>query len=604
MDKRFVPGRQDLLAIEPVGLTMMSAWSSALAGPALLHPAITDSIKSILPPELSVLAIPANVALALGVSILGMNKIRRTWIREVMYNQYFESPVRIRSEQQVPTEDIKKWNGICTGFRVEDGMPIIVDWNEWMQHNYILGASGMGKTVMMEWFMYQQLIHGGGIIFMDGKIDESNIHRLYAMCVATGRASDFLVINPGNPKMSNTYNPILFGDPDEKASRILGLIPSTETNPGADHYKQTSLQALTTLMKAFEQINYGKETGHPRVKGKAFNFMDIAILLNNTKALRELEEMVPDDIGREFKIWIEQFKFIRDGRVDYDLKKMRDLFGGIAGRVYQFGSGSFGEITNTYDPEVDLFEAITNNKILYVALPTMGKGEAASNFGKMFIGDYRTAVSWIQALPKKKRPWPPTMCIFDEAGAYATPNWSRIFEQARSAHQALVIGTQTIANLEEVSKEFASMVLGNAFNKMIFRLGDYETIDKVTKLIGQEIAANVNFGIAQSESDPSNSDQMNITGDETTSSNTNLTLRESEFLRVRPTTITRLAKGECIHLYGNHDIYHIKIPFVAIDDDFLAQNTPKINRRVRREVNGLSLLEKYQKYITVGDGDE
>ena len=32
--------------------------------------------------------------------------------------------------------------------------------------------------------------------------------------VASPEAGDVLVINPGNPEFSNTYNPILYGDPD------------------------------------------------------------------------------------------------------------------------------------------------------------------------------------------------------------------------------------------------------------------------------------------------------------------------------------------------------------------------------------------------------
>ncbi|MFX6803998.1 hypothetical protein ABTH20_21305, partial [Acinetobacter baumannii] len=64
-----------------------------------------------------------------------------------------------------------------------------------------------------------------------------------------------------------------------------------------------------------------------------------------------------------------------------DIKRMRETFGGIGGRMYMFGTGSFGKVLNTYTPEIDLFEAIKSNKIIYVALPTMGKNEAASNFG-------------------------------------------------------------------------------------------------------------------------------------------------------------------------------------------------------------------------------
>ncbi|WP_204301926.1 hypothetical protein, partial [Serratia marcescens] len=72
-----------------------------------------------------------------------------------------------------------------------------------------------------------------------------------------------------------------------------------------------------------------------------------------------------------------------------------------------FGSGNFGQITNTYDPEVDLYEAVRRNQIVYLPLPTMGKNEAATNFGKLAIGDFRSAIAKVQSLPPEQRPDPP-----------------------------------------------------------------------------------------------------------------------------------------------------------------------------------------------------
>lgn len=107
MGKSFKPGKQDLLAIEPVGLSMMSAWTAAFLGPALMHPSITETIEKTLPGDLSFLSIQINVLLALGVSAFGMHKMRKTWVEDVLYKQYFESPVRLRNEKEVPVKDIK-----------------------------------------------------------------------------------------------------------------------------------------------------------------------------------------------------------------------------------------------------------------------------------------------------------------------------------------------------------------------------------------------------------------------------------------------------------------------------------------------------------------
>lgn len=72
-----------------------------------MYPSITETIEKALPSYLSVFSIPINVFLAFGVSTFGMHKIRKTWAEDILYRKYFESPVRLRSEKEVPVKDIK-----------------------------------------------------------------------------------------------------------------------------------------------------------------------------------------------------------------------------------------------------------------------------------------------------------------------------------------------------------------------------------------------------------------------------------------------------------------------------------------------------------------
>lgn len=208
---------------------------------------------------------------------------------------------------------------------------------------------------------------------------------------------------------------------------------------------------------------------------------DISILLNSAQALVELERtLAHSDKGKDsdelknFRLFLDKFR-APDPRIQQatiNISKLKDTFGGIAGRLHMFGTGNFGRVMNTYDPDVRLFEAIRERKVIYVALPTMGKNEAANNFGKMILGDLRTAISWIQALPEPDRPSPPFLCFLDELGSYATASLARPFEQSRSAKIILCGAIQTLANLEAVSEEFRQMVLGNTWTKIYFKLGE------------------------------------------------------------------------------------------------------------------------------------
>lgn len=512
------------------------------------------------------------------------------------------SPVHIRSDVDLPSpEQWSNWDGILLGYCVDSGKPIIVDWDHWMRHCFIVGQSGVGKTVLGEWLMFQQIVRGGSLLFVDGKMDEGNLRKIHAMACWAGRRDDLLVVNPGKPELSNTYNPILYGDPDEVASRIISLIPSAENNPGADHYRQQATQAVTTVVNGIKSIAANAHLRSSGLHGLAYNFFDLSLVLQNQHALEMVLDRInrSSDGGAQFLSWLEQFKTVsRDGVASIDMKKMKDTFGGIGGRLHAFGTGKFGEVTSSYSPEVNLFEALTNNKIVYIALPTMGKAEAASNFGKMVVGDYRTAVSWIQDIPKSRRPWPPTLCFFDEAGSYVTPAWSRIFEQARSAHQVLVPAVQTMANLDAVSKELRAMVIGNTWTKVIFKLGEADTIDAITKLIGKEHygVTNVSYGEGASSSVQASSAAQVSAG---SNQSKNITMRQEEGFRVKPTTLSALGKGEAIVLYGNTSLYHIKIPMLEFTDEFYSRiGGFEVNRIPKRHAQGLDFRRKLDRFIT------
>src|SRR5690606_31813074 len=103
-----------------------------------------------------------------------------------------------------------------------------------------------------EFLLWQQAVRGGGFIFIDAKLDAETRDRLGFMMQILGREDDFYVLNVDNPSNSNTYNPILRGDADEVASRLLNLLPSAENNPGADYYRQSANHALTVITGALK----------------------------------------------------------------------------------------------------------------------------------------------------------------------------------------------------------------------------------------------------------------------------------------------------------------------------------------------------------------
>lgn len=517
----------------------------------------------------------------------------------------FPSSLTFESSQPPKKNDgspVEMADGMTIGYCVDTGKRVTIPWDDWMRHGSILGQSGVGKTVLGEFLMYQQIMAGGGLLWVNGKLDPDGLRFLRNALAQAGRPDDLLVVNPGKPSESNTYNPVLFGDPDEVADRIMSLLPASENNPGADFYRQSAKQALTTLVGAMQKT------------GKPYNFLDMTLLLMDGKQMVNLINLLEreaaktwgkkkkdiEQAAQELNIFLNQYMIVsKDGVKTLDMKRIKETFGGIGGRLHTFGTGNFGEVTSSYHPDVNLFEAIRAGKVVYVMLPTMGKKEAASNFGKVVISDYRTAVSWIQDLPEAERPWPPFLSFFDEAGSYITPAFATMFEQSRSARMVLVPAVQTMANYEAVSDELRAMVVGNAWTKVFFKIGEPKSSEAAADMVGMKTESALSMSISKGQGLQRNAAPTQHATGSNDSNAFGFSMNEQEVYKVSPNQFSELDKGECIVVSGGKNVFHVKVPRLRFDPKFEASLGPvRINqfRRNRvKEAMGFNLFDKMGK---------
>ena len=489
--------------------------------------------------------------------------------------------------------DREKDSGLMLGFCIDTGEAVVIPYEDVMRHLFILGQSGVGKTVLGGYIMQQHISSGGGLIFVDGKMDIKNLAAIHAACTWAGREDDLLVINPGNPEMSNSYNPFLYGDADEVAARILLLNPSTDSSPGADYFKQAANQGLLILVAALNKA------------GLAYNAVDLGILLINQKALTYLENRVPSSNEKtNLSLFLDQYRVTnKDGVSSIDMKRLKETFGGIGGRLFTFGTGKFGQVMNTYSPDVNLFEAVKQKKIIYVMLPTMGKDNAATNFGKIFMGDLRTTISWLQAMPDEEKPWPPCMAFCDEAGSYVNDSWNRIFEQSRSANVFLIPAVQTVANLDAISPELREMVLGNTWTKVFFKIGTMESAETAAEIIGKEMRVQDSISASGGKGRSGSDASAGPSGSASKNANSGVGERAVEEYKVSPYDLTALDKGEAIVSYAGNKVYHIRVPRLEMSDAAREMIGPvKLNYFRSRFVKGIDLFRRADQYLSTSSG--
>lgn len=489
----------------------------------------------------------------------------------------------LRSDEVFP--ETMGLGGLRLGFTKDQKLPLDIENDKCQRHIAIIGQSGVGKTVLGMNLLWQQTARGGGWLFIDAKLDKDTRDQLAYMAKIHGREDEFYVLNVDDPDNSNSYSPLINGDADEIASRLLNLLPSSETSPGSDYYRQSANYALTALVGALQAANM------------RFTFMDLAIMLQSAAAIAKVESLVPLDSPAYMvlQVFLDTFKKKDKAGIAVDVNKLKEVLGGMSGRIAQFAQGKFGRVFNTTTPEIDLTEIVRSNKMCYVMLPTMGKDTAALNLGKMVLSDFRTAVSKMQALPKAERPNPPFMCFADEMGSYVMPGIARVFEQARSANIIMIPAFQTFANLAALSPEFEEMVVGNTWTKVFFKLGSTDSATKAADLVGQSQTYQHSVSASKSESASAQALRVTPESSQSESGGVGESWRQTEDYRISADKLTRMGIGEAVVCSGGR-VFHVQT------QELQFPKVPEYRKTVfpvsmPKGISALRLEDQYEKFL-------
>ena len=481
---------------------------------------------------------------------------------------------------------MEEGEGLRFGYTRDHNKPVDIEDTHLMRHTAIVGQSGVGKTTLGEYLLWQQAVRGGGFIFIDAKLDAETRDRLGLMMETVGRADDFYVLNVDKPENSNTYNPILRGDADEVASRLLNLLPSAENNPGADFYRQSANHALTVI------------TGALKAAKRRYHFSDLAILLQSARAISELERMVPPGTPERMglQVFLDQFRKPSKQGIQIDIARVKEVLGGMSGRIATFAQGKFGKVFNTYTPEIDLTDIVMNNKCCYVMLPTMGKDTAALNLGKMILSDLRTAVYNVQALKKHLRPNPPFLVFADEMGSYVMPGIARLFEQARSANICMLPAFQSFANLSVVSPDFSDIIVQNTWNKVFFKFASKDSPEEAAEIIGK--TTKYAYSLSKSENEGASASSIRATpqGNESKGGGFSESYRQSEEFRVTPDQLKSIGMGEAFILSGSR-VFHLKTPMINWPDPVPEYKALRRKIALPEDEHTLDFESRYREFL-------
>ena len=316
------------------------------------------------------------------------------------------------------------------------------------RHMYVIGQTGMGKSVFLENLAFQDMCDGRGFAFIDphGDAVEALLQR-----VPEERIDDVIYFDPSDIEHPVGMNMFEFSTPDQK-----------------DFIVQEGISMLQSLFDPNNQGFFGPRGQHM--------FRNAALLLMADPAGATFIDIPQCFTDPEFVK--SKLKYVTDKAVyDYWTKEFpQSQKSNDAGEVITWFASKWGPfISNTIMRNTlgqvksgfNIREIMDNKKIFLVNLSKGNLGDINSNLlGMIFVMKFQQAAMSRQDIPEDQRK---DFCLYvDEFQNFATDSFESILSEARKYRLNLIVANQFMTQLTDKIRE---ALLGNVGTIVCGRVG-------------------------------------------------------------------------------------------------------------------------------------
>ncbi len=316
------------------------------------------------------------------------------------------------------------------------------------RHMYVIGQTGMGKSVFLENIAFQDMCDGRGFAFIDphGDAVDALLER-----VPEERIDDVIYFDPSDIEHPVGMNMFEFTNPDQK-----------------DFIVQEGISMLQSLFDPQNQGFFGPRGQHM--------FRNAALLLMADPAGATFIDIPQCFTDPEFVK--SKLKYVTDKAVyDYWTKEFpASQKSSDAGEVITWFSSKWGPfLANTIMRNTlgqvksgfNIREIMDNKKIFLVNLSKGKLGDINSNLlGMIFVMKFQQAAMSRQDMPEDQRQ---DFCLYvDEFQNFATESFESILSEARKYRLNLIVANQFMTQLTEKIRE---ALLGNVGSIICGRIG-------------------------------------------------------------------------------------------------------------------------------------
>jgi len=354
--------------------------------------------------------------------------------------------------------------GLLMGYNIFRGAKkaIRLDLEDRRRHMYVVGQTGVGKSVFLENLALQDMISGGGFAFIDPHGDTAE--RLLAM-VPKERTEDVIYFCPADVDYPMGLNIFEAHTDDQKDFLIQEAINMLEklydpNNQGivGPRYHHLFRNAALTVMA-------DPEGG---------TFVDIPKLFRDPEYVKQKLKYVTDPVVREF--WEKEMPQSQRSN------EFGDVVSWFVSKFGAFLSNSMmRNIIGQTKSAFDLREVMDEGKILLVNLSKGRTGELnAKLLGMNFVMKFQAAAMSRADIPEEDRK---DFCLYvDEFQNFSTDSFATIMSEARKYRLNLIVANQFTTQLSE---QIRDAVFGNMGTIVSFRVGqnDVEALSRYFKPI-------------------------------------------------------------------------------------------------------------------------
>jgi len=354
---------------------------------------------------------------------------------------------------KIPSEGI--WLGV-NEFRGQKKKIMLAE-KDRRRHTYIIGATGMGKSVLMKNIAYQDIMAGRGFAFIDPHGDVTE--ELLGM-IPPERMDDVIYFDPGDIEHPMGMNMFEFTSDDQK-----------------DFIVQEGINMLTSLYDPNNQGFFGARGQHMFRNAALLlmsdpsgaTFIDIPRCFTDPEFVKEKLKYVTDKAV--FDYWTKEFP---ESKKSSDSGEVTTWFASKWGPFLAntMMRNTMGQVKSGFD----IRDIMDNQKILLVNLSKGKLGEVNSKLlGMIFVMKFQTAAMSRVDTPEDQRK---DFCLYvDEFQNFATESFESILSEARKFRLNLIVANQFMTQLTDKIREG---ILGNVGSIIAGRVGitDAEMLEK------------------------------------------------------------------------------------------------------------------------------